>query len=168
MQRIAGMTVTASGNGSFEAVFNGQRDKVVEAVKAEMRRQKEAMNAEMDSMREELADEIAIERDRADINARARFRLLGERLETFTASLTHRRGPVKRALRSIENAWAMAYGIVKCLPEIGETLGLWEIIREEEHHENHKRSARADGRQQGAQQTANHRVEDFAIRKAPA
>lgn len=166
MQRIAGMTVKA--DGACEAWYNGQRDKMLEAVKAEMQRQKEAMNAEMDSMRDELADEIAIERDRADINARARFRLLGDRLEAFTASLTHKRGPVKRALRVIENAWAMAYGITKCLPEIGERLGLWEIIREEEHYENHKRAACADGRQRRAQQTANHRVEDFAIRKTPA
>lgn len=161
MQRIAGMTIKA--DGACEAWYAGQRDKIVETVKAEMAQQKAALNAEMDSMREKLADEIAIERDRADINARARCRLLGDRLEAFTSSLTHKCGPVKRALRCLESAWAMAYGIVKCLPEIGETLGLWEIIREEEHYENHKREACAAGRQRRKEPAARHCVEDFAV-----
>lgn len=146
MQRIAGMTVTARGNGSFEAVFNGQRDRVVEAAMAEMARQKEALNAEMDSMREQLTGEIAVERDRADIQYRARCCLLGERLDALKASLMRRRGPVRRAMRAIENSWAMIWATAKCLPEIGERLGLWEIIREEDNRENYKRTAFAAGR----------------------
>lgn len=129
MQRIAGMTVKA--DGACEAWYNGQRDKMLEAVKAEMQRQKQAMSAEMDSMREELSREIAAERDRADINTAKRNEFQAKFLNVFLNPITDRRGPVKRALRGIENAWAMAYGIVKCLPEIGETLGLWVDIRKE-------------------------------------
>lgn len=130
MQRIAGMTIKA--DGACEAWYNGQRDRVVEAVKAEMARQKEAMSAEMDSMREELTGQIAIERDRADINSRARCRLLGDKLDGMRESLTRRNSPVRRALRAAENMLAMVVGTVMCLPEIGERLGLWEIIREGE------------------------------------
>lgn len=125
MQRIAGMTVTARADGNFEAVYNGQRDRMVEAIKAEMARQKEALNAEMDVMREELTGEIAVERDRAEIQHRARCRLLGEKLDGLTRTLAGRKSPVRRAKRAAENAWAMVWGTVMCLPEIGERLGLW-------------------------------------------
>ena len=145
MQRIAGMTVKA--DGACEAWYNGQRDKIVETVKAEMARQSAALNAEMDSMRDELTREIAIERDRADINTGKRNEFQAKYLSVILKPITDRRGPVKRALRSIENAWAMAYGIMKCLPEIGETLGLWTDIRKEGDYENHKRTPCADERQ---------------------
>lgn len=141
MQRIAGMTVMANADGAFNAVYNGQRDKVVEAVKAEMARQREALNAEMDSMREELTGEIAVERDRADINLKARCRLLDDRLETLKKNLTGRKGPAARACRALENAWAMIWAIGKCWVEIGETLGFWERIEGDEEDENYERTA---------------------------
>lgn len=147
MQRIAGMTVTVRADGVPEAIFNGQRDRVVEAIKAEMARQKLAMNAEMDIMREELTGEIAIERDRADINLKARCRLLGDRLDGLKESLTGRRSPAARARRALENAWAMIWAIGKCWVEIGETLGFWERIEGDEEDENHERAACAFARQ---------------------
>lgn len=141
MQRIAGMTVMANADGAFNAVYNGQRDKVVEAVKAEMARQREALNAEMDSMREELTGEIAVERDRADINLKARCRLLGERLDGLHKNLFGRKSPAARARRAMENAWAMIWAIGKCWVEIGETLGFWERIEGDEEDENYERTA---------------------------
>lgn len=57
MQRIAGMIVKAGGVG-FEATYNGQRDKVVDAIREEMERQKAAMCAEMDRMKAEYEKEI--------------------------------------------------------------------------------------------------------------
>lgn len=145
MQRIAGMTVKAQGD--CEAWYNGQRDRIVETVKAEMARQRDALNAEMDSMREQLTDEIAVERDRADINTNKRNEFQAKYLSVILNPITHKHGPIRRALRAVENAWAMIWATAKCMPEIGESLGFWEIIREDEHHENCERTPCADGRQ---------------------
>lgn len=123
MQRIAGMTVKAQGD--CEAWYNGQRDALVEAVKAEMLRQRDALNAEMDDMRQQMDKEISVERDRAQMQYKARCRLLDERLDMMRRSLTARKSPARRAARAIEDAWAMAWALGKCLPEIGERLGLW-------------------------------------------
>lgn len=141
MQRIAGMTVVHAA-GVPEAMYNGQRDKVVDAIREEMERQKAAMCAEMEHMKAEHAKELQVERDRADINSAncSYFRLkeLG-RLNNRPAI-----SPLKRAARKLGNAYALIVGTMMCLPEIGETLGLWEIIREEDEHEKYERAAFAD------------------------
>ncbi len=121
MQRTAGMIVTVKADGVPEAIFNGQRDRVVESVKAEMAR----VCAQKDR-------EIAEERDRADKQYEERCSLLGEKLSGIVGSLTSRRGPVKRALRAIEGAWALVWATVSCWVEIGETLGLWERVYDED------------------------------------
>lgn len=118
MHRIAGMTVLVKAEGIPEAIYNGQRDKVVEAVKAEMARQKAALNAQMDSMQKEMAEEIAIERERADIQQRGRSRFQKERLGEIRASMLEHASPAQKALRAAENAWAMAYAMVRCWKEI--------------------------------------------------
>ena len=110
MQKVAGLTVVGNGRGIFRATYNGQRDRVVEACRQEMVRQKE----------------------RADHERGKRFELLGEKLAMMREQLMSKRGPVRRMQTAIETAWAMAWAIVHCLPEIGEKLGFWEIIREEE------------------------------------
>ena len=112
MQRVAGLTVIANGSGEFRAVYNGQRDRVVEACKAEMERQKE----------------------RADHEQEERFRLLGEKTEMMRKHLMRRRGPIRRALNAIETAWAMIWAIWHCLPEMGENIGLWEDTRKDEQN----------------------------------
>lgn len=132
MQWIAGMYLKA--DGACEAWYNGKRDEMVEAVKAEMERQKAALNAEMDSMRERLTDEIAIERDRADINTGKRNEFQAKYLGVILNPITGKRGPIKRMMKRIETAWAMIWAIWHCLPEIGEKLGLWEDMRKDEEN----------------------------------
>lgn len=118
MQRIAGMTVLVKAEGAPVVLYNGQRDKAVEAVKAEMARQKAALNAQMDSMRREMAEEIAIERERADIQREGRSRLQKEKLGEIRASTLTHASPAQKALRAAENAWAMAYAMARCWKEI--------------------------------------------------
>lgn len=118
MHRIAGMTVLVKAEGIPEAMYNGQRDKVVEAVKAEMARQKAALNAQMDSMQKEMAEEIAIERERADIQQRGRSRLLEDKLGIIRANMLESTSPAQRAMQAVESAWSMAYAMARCWKEI--------------------------------------------------
>ena len=125
MQRTAGMTIVVKASGVPEAIFNGQRDKVVETIKAEMARQKAAMNAEMEHMRAEKDGRIAVERDRADIQYKARCALLKEKMDAFAESMSDRRGPVKRMLRAIEGAWAMVYAVVGYWARVFKEAMIW-------------------------------------------
>lgn len=155
MQRIAGMIVKAGGFG-FEATYNGQRDKVVEAIREEMERQKAAMSAEMDRMKVEFEKELQVERDRADINSAncSSFR----RKELSRLNNMPAVSPLKRAAKKLGNAYALVVGTMMCLPEIGETLGLWEIIREEDEHEEYERAAFAARRQRRKEPRIRTRV----------
>lgn len=146
MQRIAGMTVLHAA-GVPEAMYNGQRDKMVDAIREEMERQKAAMCAEMEHMKAEYEKELQVERDRADINTKKRYERNAEKLNAFFAPITKRSGPVRRVFRRVGNVYALIVGTMMCLPEIGETLGLWEIIREEDEHEDYERASFADHRQ---------------------
>lgn len=111
MQRVAGLTVVGNGNGEFLAMYNGQRDRVVEACKAELERQKE----------------------RAEYERGQRFELLGEKVEMLRKYMMCRRGPIRRALNAIETAWGMIWAIAHCWPEMGETAGLWVKEDDAEH-----------------------------------
>lgn len=115
------MTVQVKAYGVPEAIYNGQRDKVVESIRAEMLRQRDALNAEMDSMRREMERKIAIERSRADDREKAHCRMLGEKLSAITEGMQDNRGPVRRA---IETAFEMAWASVRCWLGIGETMRL--------------------------------------------
>lgn len=120
MERIAAMAVTVHADGVSEAVYNGQRDRVVEAVREEMRRQRETMEAQ-----------IRAEKDRADLFAWSANRKRMGRLNSLRCT-GRRRGPVGRALRAVENGWAMLWAVCHCWIEIGETLGLWVRIDDEQ------------------------------------
>lgn len=136
MQRIAGMTVVHA-EGVPEAVYNGQRDKVVDAIREEMERQKAAMCAEMEHMKAELEREIQVERDRADINSANCCKFRSRELMQLSKPTV---SPVRRALRRIGNAYALSVGTLMCLPEIAEALGYWKNVRKEHRHEKHKRA----------------------------
>jgi len=140
MQRIAGMIVKAGGVG-FEATYNGQRDKVVDTILEKMERQKAAMCAEMDRMKAEYEKKLQVERDRADINGANCSRFRRQELERLGRPAA---SPIRQAAKKLGNAYALIVGTMMCLPEIGETLGLWEIIREEDEHEEYERAAFAD------------------------
>lgn len=68
--------------------------------------------------------------DRTRVICRSRNNLLADRLRWLETPLC--RGPVKRALDALENAWAMIWAIGHCWPEMGERLGLWERIEDGE------------------------------------
>lgn len=133
--------------GVSEAWYNGQRDKVVEAIRAKAEEEKAALLAEMEQMEIDHRVELEIERDRADINTRKRNERNAEKLNAFFASLTKRSGPVRRLFRRVGNAYALVVGTMMCIPEIGQNIGLWEILSKEEYDEICKRKAGAACRQ---------------------
>jgi hypothetical protein len=133
--------------GVSEAWYNGQRDKVVEAIRAKAEEEKAALLAQMEQMEIDHRVELEIERDRADINTRKRNERNAEKLNAFFASLTKRSGPVRRMFRRVGNAYALVVGTIMCIPEIGQNIGLWEEISKEEYDEICKRKAGAACRQ---------------------
>lgn len=110
MQRVSTMSVTVKANGVSEAWYNGQRDRVVEAVRAEA--------AERIRMARE---ELRIERERAAIETRTCNRLRAEKLSAMQNQ--RRPGIVRRIAKHIESAWAYFFATV-C-----ETLAsAWEYV----------------------------------------
>lgn len=134
MQRIAGMTVKA--HGDCEAWYNGQRDELVEQVKTEMLRQRDAMAAEIERQREQMDKAIGAERDRAQMQYRARCRLLGDRLDAVKESTTRRRRPFAGLRRTLEVVWAMVWTLgsaaARRVIAAGVEVGLWEVAEGEE------------------------------------
>lgn len=110
MQKVSTMSVTVKANGVSEAWYNGQRDRVVEAVRAEA--------AERIRM---VREELRIERERAAIETRTCNRLRAEKLSSMQNQRRH--GIVRRIAKHIESAWAYFFATV-C-----ETLAsAWEYI----------------------------------------
>ena len=74
--------------------------------------------------------------DRTMVICRSRNRLLGESLTRVRDMACGRRGLAKRILNGIETAWAFVWAVTfgGVWVEIGETLGLWERIEEDEDH----------------------------------
>lgn len=98
--RLIAMTALHDDNGDYEAIYNGQRDRVVEAVKAEMAAQRAQARTVEDS----------------------RNRLLAEKLDSYRVTLARHCGPVRRMLRWIGDAWALVMGTALVW---GEAMGLW-------------------------------------------
>lgn len=98
--RLIAMTALNDDNGEYEAIYNGQRDKVVEAVKSEMAAQQAQARTVEDS----------------------RNRLLSEKLAANRVALARHCGPVRQMLRRIGDAWALVMGTALVW---GEALGLW-------------------------------------------
>ena len=153
---VAGMSVIVRADGVSEALYNGQRDRVVEAVKAEMARQKNAMMTEMDCQkkafeaemrqirreadkdRKQLESRLEGECDRAEMVRSKRNRFAGRMLAALDYRLNHKYGLAWRVKERIARAWAILYSLTagKLWIEGGETLGLWERIdsgKEERH-----------------------------------
>ena len=154
----AGMAVVVKAEGVSEAWYNGQRDRVVEAIRAKAEAEKAALLAEMEQMEIDHRVELEIERDRADINTLKRNERNAEKLNAFFASLTKRRGPVRRMFRRVGNAYALVVGTMMCIPEIGQNIGLWEILSKEEYDEIRKRKAGAACRQRRKEPRIRTRV----------
>lgn len=98
VRRFAAVTLLR-GDGECNAFYNSERDKVVEAVKAEMERQKAQARTVEDS----------------------RNRLLAEKLDAYRLALAKRSGVLHRLANRIGDAWALFAGTVIVW---GEALGL--------------------------------------------
>lgn len=111
MNRVAAMTVIR-GSGACQAFYNGM-------VQQELRRQMA------------LTEEAEY---RAQQMEQRRNEQLEKRLVWIHDQIFGRRGCLKRLCRGVENAWAMVWAITagKCWIEIGERLGLWEAINDED------------------------------------
>lgn len=91
--------------------------------------------ADYDLLRDEIHRSAEAARDRMDdrtkVICRSRNRLMGARLDELKESVFGRRSPVKRALRAVENVWAMIWAICHCWRDMGENAGLWVDERKE-------------------------------------
>ena len=54
------------------------------------------------------------------------------RLHWLREKVLGRKSPAERARRAIENAWAMIWALGHCWVEMGETVGFWEVVRDED------------------------------------
>ena len=92
MQRTSTMSVVVRANGASEAFYNGQRDRVVETIRAEAaERIRQAKR------------EIEIERDRADANARNCSRFRAEKL----ASMRRHKSAFRRFIDKVAVVYAL-------------------------------------------------------------
>lgn len=94
MQGVSSMSVVVKANGVSEAFYNGQRDRVVEAVRAEAAERIRKANRE-----------TKIQRDRADSLARTCNCFRAEKLAVLNAQMNRRPSIFQR----IESAWAYAF-----------------------------------------------------------
>lgn len=94
MQRVAGMSVVVRADGVSEAFYNGQRDRVVEAVRAEA-----------EGRVKQAEDRAERERRRAEDQARKCNRMRRRSMCAIAAKMDRKRGILGR----IEDAWAYAW-----------------------------------------------------------
>lgn len=94
MQRTSAMSVVVKATGVSEAFYNGQRDRVVEAIRAEA----------ADRIRQAKA-EVEKERSRADYQTCTCNRFRAEKLSAMSAQLNRRPSIFQR----VESAWAYAF-----------------------------------------------------------
>lgn len=111
MQRIAAATVIR-GNGGCQVFVDG-------VVNAELQRQEKIREAERERAR-------SIEENRND--------RLAKRLPKFLNEIMPKRGPLKHLKNAVSIAWGMVWAITfgGVWIEMGETLGLWEYVGDEE------------------------------------
>lgn len=98
MQRVASMSVVVRANGVSEAFYNGQRDRVVEAVRAEAE----------DRVREAKA-ELAKEREWADLQERNCNRMRRHEMERINAEKNRKPGLIRRLGNAAAVGWACSW-----------------------------------------------------------
>lgn len=132
MQRIAGMTVTVKAEGVPEAMYNGQRDRVVESVRQQMESRMQQMEFEHAEEIKRMQAELEVERDRADIQTHTSNRLRGQVRRKFEAQHRCKHGPLRRLKEGIELAWAYlwAFTMGEVWIDILLTLGMIERVED--------------------------------------
>ena len=134
MQMVAGMAVRVEANGVSEALYNGQRDRVVEAIRLEMEKQK-ALDAERISQleyemeaqrkcaereRKRIEENFAVEREHTKNQLIKQNEQLKRAVPVLFASRKRRRSPIRFAKDCIGMCWAILYTVTAG--------GAWRII----------------------------------------
>ena len=91
MQRVASMSVIVKAEGVPEAFYNGQRDRVVEAIRSQM------------------GAELEREREWAAFQQRKSAKLQKERAAAFMAEINRKPGLIRRARNAVATVWATAW-----------------------------------------------------------
>lgn len=94
MRRVAGMSVVVRAQGVSEAWYNGQRDRVVEAVRAEAEARVQQAKAETER-----------EREWAELETKNCNRMRREKMGALDAAQSRNRGIMDR----IEGVWAYVW-----------------------------------------------------------
>lgn len=135
MQRISAMSVVVKAQGVSAAVYNGQRDRVVEAVRAEAETRVEQAKAETERARDwaQMQEKKCSRLQRANVDAflerqnsrPGMIRRMGNAAAVGWACAWVAAGRARKAAaRAVELAWCYFWGIT-C------ALGLWEYVGDE-------------------------------------
>lgn len=106
--RVATMSVVVRADGVSEAFYNGQRDRVVEAVRAEAAERIKQAQADVERER----DRADRERDRADRQTRKCNLMRGENLKRLSEELNRKRGFKDWITYTWAIVWTMASAAV--------------------------------------------------------
>lgn len=109
MQRVASMSVVVRANGVSEAFYNGQRDRVVEAVRAEAEGRIREAKAELEK-----------ERERADFQKRNCNRMRRHEMERIMAEKNRKPGMIRRLGNAAAVGWACLWMGVKAIGRAAE------------------------------------------------
>ena len=113
--RVATMSVVVRADGVSEAFYNGQRDRVVEAVRAEAAERIKQAQADAERERDRAdreRDRADRERDRADRQTRKCNLMRGENLKRLSEELNRKRGFKDWITYTWAIVWTMASAAV--------------------------------------------------------
>lgn len=76
--------------------------------------------------------------DRTRLICRSRNGFAGRRLAEIRRMLDDKQGPLRRAIRAVQDAWGVLWAITAggCWVEMGERLGLWLYVGPRKEKEN--------------------------------
>lgn len=119
MQGVSSMSVVVKANGVSEAFYNGQRDRVVEAVRAEAAKRIRKANHETE-----------VQRDRADFQTDRCNNLRKQAMHRLNAQ--PKRGPIQKLKDSVGLVWAYiyAYTLGRVWIDILLNLGMIERVED--------------------------------------
>ena len=133
MQRMASMSVVVRAQGVSEAFYNGQRDRVVEAVRAEAEERLRAARAELER-----------EREQVDFQRKKCSRLQKQSVDSFLAAQSRKPGLMRRIGNGAALVWAYIWCAMKAIGHAAVMvwayfwgfLYVWGLV-EYEHDDQH-------------------------------
>lgn len=138
MQRVAAMSVVVRADGVSEALYNGQRDRVVEAVRKEAETRIKAAKQEAD-----------MERERAEFQRQNCNRLRKANMAALKANAARKPGAMCCAKNAVAVGWACVWVAAKAIKDTAVMcwayfwgfLYAWKLVEYdwEGTNENHRR-----------------------------